>query len=137
LESERRALERELKRWNTEVRTLVQQIAPGDGDTPSAARLADLQERIRSAEQRATHIHEQVVSLSRDIVDQREVARAMAAFDPVWDSLAPREQVRVVQLLVERVDYDGATGNVAITFHPSGIKNLADQLASHNTEDAA
>ena len=55
----------------------------------------------------------------------------------MWDSLTPREQARVVQLLVERVDYDGATGKVSITFHPSGIKTLADELASHETEDAA
>ncbi|MBA3480191.1 MAG: hypothetical protein H0T51_00115 [Pirellulales bacterium] len=60
----------------------------------------------------------------------------MALFDSVWDSLTPPEQVRVVQLLVERVDYDGATGKVSITFHPSGIKTLADELAGHDTEDA-
>lgn len=61
----------------------------------------------------------------------------MAVFDPVWDSLTPREQARVIHLLVERVDYDGATGKIAITFHPSGIKMLADELAGHDAEDAA
>ncbi|MDZ4657832.1 MAG: recombinase family protein [Bythopirellula sp.] len=137
LETERRGLERELARWSGEIRKLLQQIVPGEGNTPATARLADLQERIRGAERRATEVREQVIALSRDIVDQREVAQAMAIFDPVWDSLTPREQVRVVQLLVERVDYDGATGKVSITFHPSGIKTLADELASHETEDAA
>jgi len=44
---------------------------------------------------------------------------------------------RVVQLLVERVDYDGTTGKVSITFHPSGIKTLADELDDQDTEDAA
>jgi site-specific DNA recombinase len=137
LEVERRGLERELARWNGEIRTLLQQIVPGEGNTPSTARLADLQERIRGAEQRATEVREQVIGLSRDIVDQREVAKAMAVFDPVWGSLTPREQARVIQLLVERVDYDGATGKITITFHPSGIKTLADELAGHDTEDAA
>jgi site-specific DNA recombinase len=137
LEVERRGLERELARWNGEVRTLLQQLVPGEGNTPSTARLADLQERIRGAEQRATEVREQVIALSREIVDQREVAKAMAVFDPVWDSLTPREQARVIQLLVERVDYDGATGKISITFHASGIKTLADELAGHDTEDAA
>jgi site-specific DNA recombinase len=137
LETERRGLERELCRWNGEVRKLLQQIAPGDGNSPATARLADLQERITGAERRATEIREQVIALSRNIVDQHEVAKAMAIFDPVWDSLTPREQARVVQLLVERVDYDGTTGKVAITFHPSGIKTLADELAEHEQEDAA
>jgi len=137
LDAERRGLERELVRWNADIRKLSLQMNPGDGNTPSTDRLADLQERIRGAEQRATQIREQVLVLSRDVVDQREVAKAMAIFDPVWDSLTPREQVRVVQLLVERVDYDGTAGKITINFHPTGIKTLADELAGHDTEDAA
>jgi site-specific DNA recombinase len=137
LEAERRGLERELGKWNTEVRGLLDQIAPNDGNTPATARLADLQERIRVTERRATEVREQVISLSHKLVDEREVAKAMSVFDPVWDSLAPREQARVVQLLVERVDYDGTNGKVTITFHPSGIRTLADELASQNTEGVA
>jgi site-specific DNA recombinase len=137
LEAERRGLERELGRWNAEVRGLLDQIAPNDGNTPATARLADLQERIRVTERRATEVREQVIALSRKLVDEREVAKAMSVFDPVWESLAPREQVRVVQFLVERVDYDGSSGKVTITFHPSGIRTLADELASQDAEDVA
>ena len=39
-----------------------------------------------------------------------------------------REEARVLQLLVERVDYDGRTDDIAITFHPTGIKTLAEQI---------
>jgi site-specific DNA recombinase len=92
--------------------------------------LADLQDRIRGAERRATEIREQVLALRRSTVDESEISTALAMFDPVWDSLAPREQARIIQLLVERVDYDGATGKVSITFHPSGIKTLAEELAA-------
>jgi site-specific DNA recombinase len=46
----------------------------------------------------------------------------------VWDSLAPREQARLVQLLIEKVEYDGVNGRVAITFYPAGIRTLADEL---------
>ena len=126
-----------MKQWNNEIRKLLDQIVPGEGDTPATARLADLQERMSGAERRATEIREQVIALSREIVDQREVSKAMALFDPIWESLTPREQTRVLQLLVERIDYDGKTGKVSITFHPSGIKTLADELAGHTTEDAA
>ena len=99
--------------------------------------MADLQERIRVSERRATEVREQVIALSHTLVDEREVARAMSAFDPMWEALAPREQARVVQLLVERVDYDGTSGKVTITFHPSGIKTLADELASEIPEEGA
>jgi len=50
-------------------------------------------------------------------------------FEPVWDTLAPRERARILHLLIEHVDYDGENGNVSITFHPTGIKTLADELS--------
>lgn len=129
LEKERRSLERELGKWNTEVRALLDQIVPGDDRSPAVARLADLQERIRIGERRATEHREQVLALSREVVDEQEVARCLRLFDPVWEALTPREQGRVLQLLVEKVDYDGARNKVAITFHPTGIQGLADELA--------
>jgi site-specific DNA recombinase len=58
------------------------------------------------------------------------VAAALAAFDPVWEALTPKEQARIVKLLVSHVDYDGQTGNVAITFHATGLASLTDQLAA-------
>ncbi len=137
LEVEQRGLERDLAQWGEEVRELVAAIAPNDSDSPSIARLADLQERVRGAERRATEIREQIVALSGSLIDEQDVAKAMSVFDPVWDALTLREQARIVQLLVERVDYDGACGKVSITFHPSGIKALADGSTNQNEEDAA
>ena len=134
LDAERRGLQRDLAHWNDEVRELLEQIAPNDMDTPATSRLADLQERIRGVERRATEVQEQLLALSRGVVDEAEVGKAMAKFDPVWDSLTPREQAHVIDLLVERVEYDGATGKVAITFHASGIKTLAEEAGE---EDAA
>jgi len=48
--------------------------------------------------------------------------------DAVWDCLSPREQARVVELLVEQVVYDGNGGSVAIAFRETGIKTLAGEL---------
>ena len=48
----------------------------------------------------------------------------MAAFDPVWDALCPREQARIMHLLIRRVEYDGGKGTVSITFRPDDIKTL-------------
>ena len=72
-----------------------------------------------------------------ELVDQHEVAHALTALDWAWESPPPREQARIVELLVERVDYDGASGNVSITFHSSGIKTLADELANQRKEKNA
>jgi len=72
-------------------------------------------------------VREQIIALSAKVVDEDELARALSLFDPVWDSLSPGEQARVLHLLVERVTYDGGDGTLAITFRPTGIKALAKE----------
>ena len=103
---------------------------------PGDPRLVEAHDRIREAERRVTQIDDELATLEGDLIDEREVATALADFDAVWDCLAPREQSRVIELLVERVAYDGDGGNISITFRPSGIKTLAVELAERK-EDAA
>jgi len=127
LEVEKRTLERELHRHNAELRDLA---AKGRSNGVTTDRMADVQDRIKFTEQRATEVREQIVALSRELVDAREVGQACSLFDPLWDTLTAREQARILHLLIERIDYDGVNGTVSITFHPTGIKTLADELAT-------
>jgi site-specific DNA recombinase len=101
------------------------------------SRLADLQERIGMAERRRVGVREQMQEVRRQMIDEEEAWQALASFDPVWQSLTPLEQGRLVGLLVQQVNYDGATGKVAITFHPTSIRTLADELAHKQQEKSA
>jgi hypothetical protein len=38
-------------------------------------------------------------------------------------------------MLVERVDYDGKAETVAVTFRPTGINTLADELAGNRDQE--
>ncbi|GMV96225.1 MAG: hypothetical protein AMXMBFR83_05930 [Phycisphaerae bacterium] len=134
LESEKLGLERELRRLDGELRQLAAKAGLSACDAQAgqngvaADRLADVQERIRVAEQRASEVRDRIIRAGRELVDAQEVAQACSLFEPVWETLAPREQARILHLFIQRVDYDGANGNVSITFHPTGIKTLADEL---------
>jgi site-specific DNA recombinase len=99
-------------------------------------RLADAHDRIREAEHRLTAINDELATLEGELVDETEVAAALADFDALWDCLAPREQARMIELLVERVDYHGGDGNVSIGLRPSGIKILVGELANRKEEAA-
>jgi site-specific DNA recombinase len=125
--SELRGIQRDLNHWESEVRGLIPQIRSSDEETPATRRLADLQERIRGSERRATDVQERLLALDRSSINEADAAAALAKFDPVWEALTPREQARLIELLVERLDYDGATGNVTIVFHASGFRMLADE----------
>jgi site-specific DNA recombinase len=65
-----------------------------------------VQERLEAAERRFTEIGEELGRLAWGGMSLEEVASALAEFDKVWEALTPREQARVLELLIERVDYD-------------------------------
>ena len=128
LERERRILEKELRGYHEKVRKLVSSTSKKDDKTFIADQLADLQERIRVAEQRVTGIKDDLATQRAHLINERELKAALSLFNPVWEMLLPREKVRMVRLLVERVGYDGKEGKVAVTFRPSGIKTLAQEV---------
>ena len=70
--------------------------------------------------------HRQIEAAQSRLITREDLEVAMAAFDPVWDALSPREQARVFRLLIRRVEYDGEKGSVSITFRPDGIKTLTN-----------
>ena len=50
--------------------------------------------------------------------------------DPVWEMLSPKEQARIVRLLIERVAYDGENGKLSLTFRPTGLRTVCDEMAA-------
>jgi site-specific DNA recombinase len=136
LEAERRGLERDAGRWHEELRASLSDMGPSQRTT-ALPRLADLQERLRLAEQRGSEIQARLEALDRERVTEEEVAAALGSFDPVWEALSPREQARIVQLLVASIDYDGGNETISITFHPAGLKALAAERTNPVVEQRA
>ena len=125
LHREQTALGRDLRRWHADLAKVA-----ADGPSPATtAKLADLQERIRGADERLAALAADLAAQEIQRIDEGEATEALAQFDPIWQSLTPREQERLLRLLIERVEYDGESGNVSLTFHRTGLK----ALAGHNT----
>jgi hypothetical protein len=71
---------------------------------------ADLDHRTGQIETRLSVIQRSLASIDTDLVDRGEAARALAAVDPVWDALVPREQASLLQLLIERIRWHRERG---------------------------
>ena len=125
LANERQIVERDLRRHGDALDKAAKETTPAGADW-----LADLNERIRLGEQRLGQIAAENEVLSRKILTHDEVKKGCEGFDALWESLTVREQVRLVNLLIRQVIYDGAKGTVSITFHPTGIKELVTQEQS-------
>jgi site-specific DNA recombinase len=74
-------------------------------------------------------VSEQIQSLSADCAD--------ATFASWWAALPVLAQACVVQRLIERVDYDGVRGTVAITFATAAASALAEEQALRPEEAKA
>ncbi len=130
LVDEERLLRRNLDRWQTEVGETVRKIPAGQSNSVLLNVLADLQDRIREGESRLLQVRAEIESLRQVTIDEHEAVEAMRRFDEVWESLSPRKQSEVVQMLVRVIDYDASVGRISISFHPSGIQSLEESLVA-------
>jgi site-specific DNA recombinase len=135
LAGERRTLERGLSRCHAEIGRL----AASEPTDAATARVADLDDQIRKTEQRLAEIAAQLADRKQDLLNEADVSAALADFDNVWTALSPREQVRLIGLLVTRVEYDAADNSIEIAFHTAGIKGLDSnrETAGVGVEEAA
>ena len=97
---------------------------------PDVSRVAAAQERVTNLESRQHEITTELTALDAQAVDCADLARALEAFDPIWDVLLTPERERVLQLLIEKIDYDGAIQQLAITWRLSGFGKLAEEIGS-------
>ncbi len=101
-----------------------------DASTTSVAtdRLATLHEQIAQIERSLATVRSDAESLREQHFSELDINAAFADFDNVWKALTTTEQIQVLNLLVERVQFDAEDSTIAITLHPSGIKSLTQTM---------
>ncbi|MFB3894366.1 MAG: recombinase family protein [Phycisphaerae bacterium] len=127
---ERDELVRDRKRYHDELHRLVK---GGTTTGDATARIADLHARLLETDQRLPVVESRIVELECQTVSEAEARAVFADFDGLWQSLIPREQARLLKLLISTVEYDGDAGTVSVTFRSTSIRSLIDR----KEEDAA
>lgn len=121
LAAESRRLGAERARLDSERSALVDAITKGGKAAPALAeRLGERDEELRAVERRREAVREELAALSTGTIDADELQEALADLEPLWAELFPAERSRILALLLERIEFDGAGGEVAITFRPGG-----------------
>jgi len=117
-------LRRERDRNDRELRQLA---TSGHTDAEVTTRIADLHARLADADRHLPELEARVAELETQTVTQADARAAFADFDKLWKSLIPREQARLLKLLISSVDYDGDAGTISVTFRPTSIRSLIDR----------
>lgn len=102
-------------------------------DDEATRQLGQLQAEIHDHQQDAAEINAKIAHIRQRMLRPDEVAGAIEAFDPMWETLPPGQKARLVHLLIEQVEYDGENETISLTFHPTGIHTLT---AGARKEDA-
>jgi len=125
LEAEARLLQRELEQAHAALR---QQLGPvgGNGRARRGAAVGQ-QDAVRRLEEQLRVVEEELAALHGQRIYPDELRAALEAFDPVWAQLTTSERAQLLQSLIERIDYDGGTGKLAISFRSEGTRLLGRQ----------
>jgi site-specific DNA recombinase len=123
-EKRHQALQREIADSNNRLKILAASSACED----TVKELASLQEKIRIAEREMKEGRLRLDYLKSSRINADEIREACRRFDPLWDTLTTREQWRMLTLLLDRVEFDAGSGSIAITFQPSGVKQLNEEM---------
>jgi site-specific DNA recombinase len=122
LRRERGTLRRKQAALEADLGRLATAALPED---VRVAKLADVQDESQEVRRRLADVESEIATLESEQISESEIQAPLADFDGVWEVLQPREQARIIELLIESVVWDGEAENVSITFRPTGIKTLA------------
>jgi site-specific DNA recombinase len=124
LEGQRNEIDKAIK----DLGRRVGEVAPRAGFDEGATRqLGLLQAEIHDRQQEVADINGRIAAIRQRMLDPDEMAGAIEAFDPLWKTMPPADKAKMVHLLIEQVEYDGADETISLTFHPTGIRTLTEQ----------
>jgi site-specific DNA recombinase len=129
-----RELEQDLARRHAALQKQARKIRAGQDHGVLWVRLAELQEPIAPLEERLRAARGQLAACEAPVRAGPDPAPVLAALDAVWETLPADRQARAVELLVERVDYDAATGQVKVAFQAGNLRALAAELVRPRPE---
>ncbi len=135
LEEERHGLDQELARARALLQNLLQESGPGDPKQPRASDLEVIRENIGHLERRLAEAKKQAQALQQPL-EVEQTARVLGVLEQEFDSWPVAEQTRLIRLMVQRVDYDGGQGKLALTLDPAGLVAVVGELTHANEETA-
>lgn len=107
-------LTRQLSKDHNELQRLSESPDPSN---TIATCMAGLQERIHQNETELRRMQVKADQSMKREIELEEVIAALEDFDRLWDTLCPREQQRVLRLLVNRIEFDATDNSISIDFH--------------------
>jgi DNA invertase Pin-like site-specific DNA recombinase len=114
---ERRRLPGEIASLSAEGRRLVEKIGNVAGGAQHLldGRLEEVGAQLQRLERRLTDVERELAALDATEVEAGWIGQCLRDFEAVWDVLTGENRCRLFRAIVERVDYEGTSGEVRVT----------------------
>jgi site-specific DNA recombinase len=90
------------------------------------ARRDDLRLRMESVSNQIDEVRQSIEAAKQTRLQRKDIAVAFKDFDSLWALLNPRERTQLLDLLIERVEFDRQSSALSITYHPTAIAALIE-----------
>ncbi len=110
------------------TRQLRDDLAALDNGAGSPMQHTDTQSRVDRNRRRASEVATELERITGYRPTPDDVRAALAEFDGIWAKLTHKEQGDALALLIDRVELDGPKGVAKVTFRPTGIFALGNQM---------
>lgn len=129
LNEEQRIMSNEMQDLSIRIRRLKDSLEYKKGNqNHSAVEINHLKEKLLSDERLISEMRIKKIQMEESLLTREEFMKALAVTSPIWDTLFPREQRRILKLLLREVDYDGRDGTLGLTLNEKGIKFLYSEI---------
>ena len=91
-------------------------------------RIAGLDRDICELRHRIEEGRCELIALESGAIDIDDLRASLKELDPIWGELFPRERARVLSLLLERVEFHGAMGEVVLAFRPGVPRGVVGEV---------
>ncbi len=140
LESRRSELDEQLagpdkvrKCLEFQKRNLTDAVAQGGGAAAVLEKLREVESDLAEVTEKITKARSELSALAEQVIDEKDLTRALGAFGSVWSELFPRERKRIVGLLIATIVFSGREGELEITFQPDGVRTLSEESETKET----
>jgi len=137
LEAKQQRHEKKLTKTQDEIAGVLQALAKGDVQGHSISdRLVVLEAKAGELGQKISSVTDEIDSLQQTAIDAHDLAEALTLFDTIWDVLYPSERARIIELLIDHIDFRGKDTPPEVDLSPAGIRLLASEIAEATEKTA-
>lgn len=130
VEKREATLELQLRQFGSQLARdrleLGRMVTEGTAGELNDLRRDDLNARIEKCESRLARLNDELTKSRELRIERKDVDAALGDFDRLWELLRPRERVQLLELLIERVQYDSNEGTLEVEYHPTAIAALIE-----------